>query len=282
MKLGITVSTYQTQFGPIIFRDGNLRQNIQDMVRLGYQGVDLFTNQKTDQELADLRTLFANGGIEINTYLAIFLAEKGVKLSEFDDKKRQRDIDMYRAEIDNARKIGAKSIALGFIRGGIDEAGDTYAACAERLAKSLEVVGKHAHEQEITIGLEPINRYELNFINSALEAVAFMKQYNPVGVKLLLDAFHMNIEDLDMGESIRAAAGMISNFHAPGSSRLATGSGHLDYDMIIRLLNETGYDGYLTLEAFGKPDPITCAKQSANFLKEKLALVNSQEPSRKG
>jgi len=242
------------------------------MSRLGYQGVDLFTDEKTDQELADLRALFADGGIEINTYLAIFLAEKDVKLSEINDVKRQRDIDLYKTEIDNAKKIGANSIALGFIRGEIGEL-DSFQACSDRLASSLEVVGQHAQERGIIIGLEPINRYELNFINSTMEAVQFMKKYDPPGVALLLDAFHMNIEDLDLYESIRVAARMISNFHAPGSSRLATGSGHLDYDMIISTLNEIGYDGYLTLEAFGKPDPISCASQSVNFLKEKLAAV---------
>jgi sugar phosphate isomerase/epimerase len=273
MKLGITISTYQTKFGPIIFRDGNLRENIKDMTRLGYRGVDLFTDEKTDQELGELRLMFGDGGVEINTYLAIFLAEKGVKLSEINDKKRLRDVDLYKHEIDNAKKIGANSIALGFIRGGYGEE-DSYQACADRLAASLEVLGKHADEQGIIIGLEPINRYELNFINSAIEAVAFMKKYNPPGVGLLLDAFHMNIEDVDINEAIRAASGMISNFHAPGSSRLATGSGHLDYDMIIRSLNETGYDGYLTLEAFAKPDSISCAKESADFLREKISALN--------
>ncbi|KUK72362.1 MAG: sugar phosphate isomerase/epimerase [Clostridiales bacterium 38_11] len=273
MKLGITVSTYPTNFGPIIFKDGNLRENIREMAALGYHGVDLFTNEKTPQELQDLRILFKDGGIEINTYLAIFLAEKGVKLSEINDVKRLHDIDLYRKEINNAQKIGAKSIALGYIRGEIGE-GDSYLACEERLAHSLEIVGKHAAERGIVIGLEPINRYELNFINSVMEAVAFMKKFRPVGVGLLLDAFHMNIEDLDFSESIHAAAGIISNFHAPGSSRLATGSGHLDYDAIISALNETGYTGYLTLEAFPKPDSFTVAKQSAEFLKGKFFTHN--------
>lgn len=271
MKLGITVSTYQTTFGPIVFRDGNIRQNIQDMKALEYHGVDLFVDQKTDQELRDLRSMFEEADIEINTYLAIFLAEKGVKLSEIDDAKRQRDVDLFREQIDSAYKIGASAIALGFIRGDIGQ-DDTYEACADRLAHSLEIVGSHAEQRGIVISLEPINRYELNFINSTMEGVSFMQQYNPPGVKLLLDAFHMNIEDLDLEASLQAATGLISNFHAPGSSRLATGSGHLDYDMIISTLHKTGYSGYLTLEAFAKPDSIGCAKQSAVFLQDKLAM----------
>lgn len=272
MKLGITVSTYETQFGPIIFRDGNIAQNIKDMKSLGYDGVDLFTNRKTDDELKEYKKMFADGGVEINTYLAIFLAEMGVKLSEIDDDKRKRDVKLFMEQIDKAKLIGANSIALGFIRGGIGE-GDNYDDCAKRLADSLYIVGEHAHKQGIVIGLEPINRYELNFLNDVRETVNFIKKNNFKGVGVLADTFHMNIEDTNFRQSILSAKGMISNLHAPSSHRRATGTGHLDYDEIFKALLDINYDGYITLEAFAKPDAITCARESVEFIRNKLDFL---------
>ncbi len=72
MKYGITVSTYETSFGPIIYRDGKLKQNIAEMSQLGYDGVDLFVNRKTDEELLEIKEMFREGNIEINTYLPFF------------------------------------------------------------------------------------------------------------------------------------------------------------------------------------------------------------------
>jgi sugar phosphate isomerase/epimerase len=275
MKLGITVSTYGTEFGPIIFRDGNLKQNIKDMKDFGYEGVDLFVNRKTDDELKEIRKMFADGGVEINTYLAIFLAEAGVKLSEIDSAKRKRDVDLFMEQIDKAKLMGANSIALGFIRGGIGE-NDTYDDCAKRLAESLDIVGEHADKQGIIIGLEPINRYELNFLNDVPETVNFIKEHSFKGVGILADTFHMNIEDASFRESILSAKGMISNIHAPGSHRRATGSGHLDYDEIFIALQDINYQGYITLEAFAEPDAITCAKQSAEFIRNKIESLKGR------
>ncbi len=172
-------------------------------------------------------------------------------------------------QIDKAKLMGANSIALGFIRGGIGE-NDSYEACSERLADSLEIVGAYAEKQGIVIGLEPINRYELNFLNSATETMDFIQKYNPRGVGILLDTFHMNIEDISFRDSILASKGRISNLHAPGSHRWAAGTGHLDYAEVFDALDEIGYDGYITLEAFAKPDTTTCAKQSIEFYKEMM------------
>jgi len=269
MRLGIAISTYETQFGPIVFRDGNLKQNIKDMKSLGYQGVDLFINKKTDGEIAEIKRMFDDECIEINTYLAIFLAEMGVKLSEIDNNKRKRDVKLFMEQIDKAKIIGANSIALGFIRGGIGE-NDNYSDCAKRLAESLNVVGEYAYKNEIVIGLEPINRYELNFLNSVEETVEFINKHNFKGVGVLADTFHMNIEDTSFYESILSAKGLISNIHAPSSHRQATGTGHLDYDEIFKALLNINYDGYITLEAFAQPDAITCAKMSAQFINSKL------------
>lgn len=269
MKFGIAVSTYETQFGPIVFRDGHLAQNIKDIAALGYDGVDLFVDRKTDEELLAIKALFEEGGVEINTYLAIFLAEMGVKLSEIDPAKRQRDIGLFKEQIDKAQLIGANAIALGFIRGGIGE-GDTYQACLDRLTDSLNQVGPYAAKRGITIGLEPINRYELNLLNRVDETADYIKNNGFAGVGALIDTFHMNIEDVSFEASIKKAAGMISNVHAPSSHRRAAGTGHLPYEAIFASLKEIGYDGYVTLEAFGEPDPVTCAKTSIEFYKKYL------------
>ena len=98
----------------------------------------------------------------------------------------------------------------------------------------------------------------------------FVEKYGLDELGLLLDAFHMNIEDVSIEGSIKKAGKRLEHFHSPDSNRLAVGWGHLDYDNILKALDETGYGGYLMVEAFPKPDALSCAVQSAKFFREKV------------
>lgn len=269
MKLGITMSTYPSKFGPIVFRDGDIFKNIKTVKELGYDGVDLFADRKSYNEIEALRNAFEAEGIEIAMYLAIFLAEMGLNISCKDEEKRKEYVNEYKGQIEIAKRIGAKRMPVGFIRGGKAD-DETMDSCLERMAKSLYELCDFAKGKGVKLCLEPINRYEINTLNNVDECIEFVEKYGLDELGLLLDAFHMNIEDVSIEGSIKKAGKRLEHFHSPDSNRLAVGWGHLDYDNILKALDETGYGGYLMVEAFPKPDALSCAVQSAKFFREKV------------
>jgi sugar phosphate isomerase/epimerase len=269
MKLGVTLSTYPSKFGPIVFRDGNLPKNLPMIKSLGYEGVDLFVNQLDDDELDTLHRLMDRYELEVAMYLPIFLAENGVNLSCRDSAMRKTNVAAYKKQVEKSSRLGARKMPVGFLRGAKSE-DEQIDDCLGRLADSLKEICDYAMPKGITLCLEPINRYEINTLNTVDESLDFIERYRIEPLGLLLDTFHMNIEDRSLEGAIRKAAKRVKHFHCPDSNRNAAGSGHLDYGAIIKALKDVGYAGYLMLEAFPLPDPVMCAKLSSEFLRSQL------------
>ncbi len=250
MRLGCTVSTYPTKFGPIAFKDGNLKNNFEIMRKYGFTGVDLFVNSTSPEVMREYKNIMAEYDIKMATYLAIFLAENGVKLSESDPVKRVKNLELVKAQLDNARFFEARGLAMGFIRGGYEEGKEEKSDALKRIAEALKELGEYADSIGTKILLEPINRYEINTINSAIEGADFINSNNLKGIGLLIDAFHMNIEDKNIGDSIRYCGKHAVNMHMADSNRYALGEGHLNMKEVLVALNDIKFDGFLTLEAF--------------------------------
>lgn len=271
MRLGCTVSTYPTKFGPIVFKDGDISKDFEIMRKYGYSGVDLFVNKTSPEVMKEYKQKLEYYDIRMATYLAIFLAENGVKLSESDPVKSLRNIDMVKHQLDNARFFNAKGLAMGFIRGGYEEGREEKSDALKRIAHSLSILGEYADSIGTKILLEPINRYEINTINTAIEGADFIKENNLKGVGLLIDAFHMNIEDKSIGDSIRYCGNHAVNMHMADSNRHELGEGHLDVKEMVQALNDINFDGFLTLEAF-----VQDAEKGLSQTREKLRILENE------
>ncbi len=121
-----------------------------------------------------------------------------------------------------------------------------------------EIYG-HAVKEGVRPSIEPINRFETYFVTRGAQALALAEATGPeCGV--CLDTFHMNIEEVDMLETIRNIGDRLVDFHVCDSNRMACGQGHLDWKAIVSTLKEVGYDGALTVE-FVSPVDRTPANQ---------------------
>lgn len=105
----------------------------------------------------------------------------------------------------------------------------------------------HAVKRGIELGIEPINRFETYFINRVDQALALADEVD-ANCGVCLDTFHMNIEEPEPYEAIRKAEGRLVDFHVADSNRMAAGMGHWDYERVVDLLEETGYEGALAAE----------------------------------
>ncbi len=115
--------------------------------------------------------------------------------------------------------------------------------------------------------IEPINRYESPYLNCVRDCVELLGKLNRPNTGLLLDFFHMCIEERDLVGSIRAAGSLIRHVHIADSNRLLPGYGSIDWGACLSALRETGYDGFLNLECAVCGDPYKTLPETAVFLK---------------
>ena len=104
------------------------------------------------------------------------------------------------------------------------------------------------------LGVEPLNRFETDILNTTRQGVALMKLVDHDAVGLVLDTFHMNMEDDDIPGAIRAAGRHLIHFQANENHRGYLGSGHIDWTGVVRALGDVDYRGWITLEPFRRND----------------------------
>jgi sugar phosphate isomerase/epimerase len=156
---------------------------------------------------------------------------------------------------------------MGRVRGFIPE-GETETVAEGRFAEAVREIAAYAHPKGVDLILEPVNRYEINFINSVDEGAALMQRLAIPGLKLMPDVFHMNIEDVSIEGNLQKHIAHIAYVHFADSNRLAPGWGHLDFGSIVGALNAVGYTGWTSVEILPKPDPDAAARQAIAHLRK--------------
>ncbi|MBC8097665.1 MAG: sugar phosphate isomerase/epimerase [Akkermansiaceae bacterium] len=114
----------------------------------------------------------------------------------------------------------------------------------------LRTICRYAEEHGKVICLEPLNRFETDFINTVEQGLKMIRDVKSPALKLLLDTFHMNIEEKNPAEAIRRAGGHIGHFHASASDRGTPGNDHVDWKGAAKALKEIGYTGPIVIESF--------------------------------
>ncbi len=120
----------------------------------------------------------------------------------------------------------------------------------KRSAANLKVAAAYAAERSVKLAIEPLNRFETDLVNTVDQALRMVDEIAADNVGLLLDTFHMNIEEKDIPAAIHRAAGRIIEFHACSNDRGTPGEDHLPWNAIAGALREARYDGPVVIEAF--------------------------------
>ena len=118
------------------------------------------------------------------------------------------------------------------------------------LVAQLGDLAGYAGDKGAVLGVEPLNRFETSFINLAAQAVEVVDRVDRPACRIMLDTFHMNIEEKSLGDAIRAAGPRLRHLHACENDRGAPGSGNVDWAGIKQGLADIGYDGPVVIESF--------------------------------
>lgn len=124
-----------------------------------------------------------------------------------------------------------------------------------RAADVLRSVAEEAWQAGVTLAMEPLNRFEAYMLNTLADGAALTDRVGHPSVGVLYDTFHANIEEKDPVGAIRAHGRVIRHFHCSANDRGIPGLDHVDWLGTFRALRETGYDGWLVIEAFGRALP---------------------------
>jgi sugar phosphate isomerase/epimerase len=128
----------------------------------------------------------------------------------------------------------------------------------------------------VTLMIEPVNRYEINFVNTVDQAAALLSQVQRDNVGIMPDLFHMNIEDAQIGDTLYRNADRVCYVHFADSNRLAPGQGHLDFKDPLEALARADWDGWVSIEILPRPDPDTAARQAAEAVLPMVTAYNAR------
>jgi len=127
---------------------------------------------------------------------------------------------------------------------------DERAHDVDLLVQQLSDLAQYAGDRGAVLGIEPLNRFETSFINLTSQAVEVIDRVDSPACKIMLDTFHMNIEEKSLGDAIRLAGSRMVHFHACENDRGAPGSGNVTWDAVAQALRDVNYDGPVVIESF--------------------------------
>ncbi len=252
MQKSIVVSTPEAEFSALAFKE-DFKESIKKVAKFGFDAVELAVRNPENIDIVKTKEVLEEYNLSVPAIgTGQAYGEEGLSFTNPDKEIREQAVERIKAQMDFSEQIGDPQIIIGLIRGIMDE--DQKIAEAEKYF--LECLRKCAdYKRNIILTLEPINRYETNLYNTIESMKGFISKVDRDNVKLLVDTFHMNIEEPDIYDSIKNSAQYISHVHVADSNRWAPGCGHLDFEKIIETLKDIDYDGALSAEILPKPDP---------------------------
>lgn len=267
MKFSIVVSTQPASFSALAYT-GHVAENIKKIRDLGYDGVELAIRDPNLLNINELHDIVSKNKLPVPAIgTGQAYGEEGLSFTSKDTAIREKAIDRIKSQVRLAASLNAVVI-IGLIRGSRAETID------KKQAESwiIEALKTCADENDaVKIAIEPLNRYETNLINTVSEGLRLIDKLNRKNIGLLLDTFHMNIEEPSILESIGLSKEHLFHFHVADSNRWYPGAGHIDFAQILKRLSKISYQGFISAEILPLPDSDSAAIETIKNLRKLIS-----------
>lgn len=245
-KLGIFMNFWEKNW------DADHAKYIKKAKEIGFDVLEFQAQpllEMSDEKIKSLKALADEVGIELTYSLGL---DRAYDVSSLDEKVRCGGVE-YLQNIVRKMHIGG-----GTLLSGVSYAGwgtpDNFLGDKrpywEQSIKSMKEIIKVAEECGVTYCVEAVNRFETCLINTAKEALDYVAEIDSPNIGVLLDTYHMNIEENNIGDAIRLVGNKLTSFHTGENNRTAPGRGHLDWDEIFGALADINYKGRIVSEPF--------------------------------
>ena len=265
MRFSVVLSTHPAQFQAATFK-GDLEGNLSRIAALGYDGVELAIRDPRQVDAEALVELVSSHGLAVPAIgTGQAWGEEGLSFTSGDPAVRAAAIGRAASHVPLAARLEAV-IIIGLLR-GITPKGQSHERSMDFLVEALQNTCAVAAEQKVRLAIEPLNRYETDLIHTAADGLALIERVGARNLGLLLDTFHMNIEEPSIEQSMRACGRHLFHLHVADSNRWHPGAGHLDFASILECLENAGYEGFVSGEFMPQPDADTAAQRGLAHLR---------------
>lgn len=245
-KLGIFMNFWEKNW------DADHAKYIKKAAAIGYDVLEFQAQpllEMSDEKLLSLKAMADDVGIELTYSLGL---DPAYDVSSPDEAVRLGGVDYLQRIV---KQIGKMK---GTLLSGVSYAGwgspsyvmNDKRPLLENSLKSMREIIKVAEDNGVTYCVEAVNRFEGCLINTAREALDYAAEVDSPNIGVLLDTYHMNIEENSIGDAIRLVGDKLTSFHTGENNRTAPGRGHLNWDEIFGTLAEIGYKNRIVCEPF--------------------------------
>lgn len=241
-----------------IYDDEPIRDTFSRLSRYGYDGVEL-KGEPALYDVAEVKALCLEFDMQITSVLGWNIwGIPGRDLSSPDKEERQAAVQFLKECIDFTVAVGAPILLVlpapagrtAPTGGPLDE--EEWKATADlewnNAVDSVRQGAAYAQSKNLTLAVEPINRFETYMITTVDDALRFVSEVDANNVKINLDTFHMNIDEPNLPNAIRKAGEKLIHMHIADSNREAPGRGHTNFKALMEALKEINFSGMLVLE----------------------------------
>ncbi len=254
---------------------------------MGFDGVEI--------PLFNLSLDYASWGKRLD---ALGLERTGVTVRNVEDNPispdaaiRKKGVALNKQTLDCCAAAGVQTLvgpyhsALGYFSGS-GPTSDEWKWGIETMCETAE----HAGKVGVMLGVEPLNRFEVYFLNAQSDAAEFCRQVNHPSCRMMYDTFHANIEEKSIANAVNSIRDMVCHIHISENDRSTPGQGDIKWDETFDAINGIGYDGWLVIEAFGLALPELAAatkiwrrmyEDELKLAQEGLAFMKAQVAKRR-
>ena len=245
MKIGMCMFLWTTSV------TNRHRKLLADIRKTGFDGVEIPIFGGTPDDYRRLGAILDRIGLERTAVSA--MGDPAMNLISPDAATRKRGIAYMKWAIDCAEALGAKTLSgpLHSTLGQFSGSGPTPSEI-RRSISSQRAIGDHAGKQGVTIGLEALNRFECYLVNTMADLAAHVDAIGHPNIKAMYDTFHSNIEEADPIAAYTKHCDRIVHIHISENDRGVPGRGNIPWAETFRAIRKSGYDDWLTIEAFGR------------------------------
>lgn len=237
--------------------------------RMGYDGVELFVRDPRELDPGRIDSLLAENGL---TAAAVgtgqLLAEDKLHLTHEDAVRRKDAVERGKAVVDFAAVLKSQ-VNIGKFRGDVGGSAEKRAWMDE----GIRAIAGHAHEQGVLVTIEPQSRIGCDNCNTTQQALAWLHALGLPNLRLMLDVYHMQIDDACIPASFIEARDATVHVHFADTNRGCPGSGGIDFAMALRVLKALNYDRFITMEISQTPDSETAARRSLEYVKTLASFI---------
>ena len=219
----------------------------------GFEGVELFVSPQEPADMPAVRKMLEDNYLECTTCIAL---PRECHLVSPEPEMRARGVEFLKTCVDRAAELGARLICGPMYAGlGVMTGRRRTAEEWKWAVEGLQLVAQYARKCQVLVCLEPLNRFETYFLNTLEDAARLVHDIGAPNVKIVFDTFHANIEERHPAEAVRSVAKELGHVHISENDRGVPGTGHNDWQGVLKALKVIRYDGWMMIESFAQPEP---------------------------